>query len=88
MVISLSEVVVLCRSSGIPTRSLRVALVVGSILNLINQGDALISSASFNWWKIVLTYIVPYCVATYGAVSFRLATLRGSERRANTPPTA
>lgn len=48
-------------------RSLVVMLVVGSILNVINQGDALWSAVPINWWKLALTYCVPFCVATYGA---------------------
>ncbi len=55
-----------------PTRSLVVALVVGTILNLINQGDALFGDAHLNLAKLILTYAVPYFVATYGAVSYRL----------------
>lgn len=67
-----------CVSDGIPRRSLIVALVVGTILNLINQGDALIDGAGLNFTKILLTYAVPYCVATYGAVSYRLACPPGT----------
>lgn len=59
-------------SDGIPRRSFYAALVVGTILNLINQGDALLGAASVNWMKIVLTYFVPYAVSTYGAVSYLL----------------
>lgn len=59
-------------TDGVPIRSLYVAFVVGTLLNLINQGDALWSAGSINWIKIVLTYIVPYGVCTYGAVSFRM----------------
>ena len=55
-----------------PRRSLWVALVVGTVLNLINQGDALFGGGPVNLAKLALTYVVPYCVATYGAVSFRL----------------
>ena len=56
-------------SDGIPQRSFYAALVVGTILNVINQGDALLGTAPVNWFKIVLTYCVPYVVCTYGAVS-------------------
>lgn len=59
-------------SEGVPQRSFWVALVVGTILNLINQGDTLVSGRPLDVVKLVLTYIVPYFVATYGAVSFRL----------------
>ena len=60
-------------SDGIPRRSFFIALVVGTILNLINQGDALFGPAHINWIKIWLTYFVPYAVSTYGAVSYRLS---------------
>ena len=56
-------------SNGVPRQSLYVAIVVGTILNLINQGDALLGAASINWFKIALTYCVPYLVCTYGAMT-------------------
>jgi hypothetical protein len=59
-------------SEGIPKRSALVAVVVGTILNLINQGDALLGHRPVDLVKVVLTFLVPYCVATYGAVSYRL----------------
>jgi hypothetical protein len=69
-----------CVSDGIPRRSFVVALVVGTILNLINQGDTLVGGGTVNWAKIALTFAVPYCVATYGAVSFRIGMTSRSER--------
>jgi hypothetical protein len=63
-------------SDGVPRRSFTVAIVVGTILNLINQGDALFTGASLDLVKLMLTYLVPYCVSTYGAVSYRMHTLR------------
>jgi len=82
----------LCFSDGIPRSSLGVALIVGSILNLINQGDALLGLHPFNPIKAGLTYMVPFCVATYGAVSYRLATRRLREAvpmtEAPAPPTS
>jgi hypothetical protein len=52
-------------------RSLLTALVVGTALVLINQGGILLSGvlpASLAW-QIPLTYAVPFCVATWGALS-------------------
>ena len=69
----------ICRcafSDGVPRRSFFVALVVGTVLNLINQGDVLLGATPINWLKIILTYIVPYAVCTYGAVSFQLRKTR------------
>jgi hypothetical protein len=65
-----------CVADAVPRRSLGIALIVGTILNLINQGDALIAAHPPNFAKLLPTYLVPYCVATYGAVSYRLAQHR------------
>ena len=51
-------------------RSLLTGLVVGSILTAINQGNIVLNGefpASL-FWKIPLTYSVPFCVATWGAL--------------------
>ena len=57
-------------------RSLYVALIVGSLLTALNQGDVLLNQGVSGAlvWKIPLTYAVPFCVATYGA----LANARGA----------
>jgi hypothetical protein len=65
-----------CVTEGVPRRSFFVALLVGTILNLINQGDALFGGGYLNFTKIILTFVVPYCVATYGAVSYRMGAAR------------
>ena len=65
---------------GIVRRSLILAAIVGTILNTINQGDALFAGASLVVWKIALTYCVPYCVSTYGAVTARLDMMKRSAR--------
>jgi hypothetical protein len=59
-------------ADGVPRRSFGVAIVVGTILNAINQGDAILAGGALSWAKIALTYVVPYCVSTYGAVSVQL----------------
>lgn len=63
----------LAMSEGIPQRSLVVSLVVGTILAAINQGDVILAGEMPNLFKIGLTYLVPYGVATYGAVSAKQA---------------
>jgi hypothetical protein len=51
-------------------RALRVALVVGTVLALINHFDRLLSGTldTEAWIKIALTYLVPYAVSTHAAV--------------------
>lgn len=46
------------------------AIFVGSVLTAINQGNVLLDSRFPGelWWKIPLTYSVPYCVATWAAL--------------------
>jgi hypothetical protein len=77
----LSQIYRFCVSDGVPRRSFIVALIVGTILNLINQGDALFGDGHLNLTKIILTYAVPYCVATFGAVSYRLSLSPNVRRR-------
>jgi hypothetical protein len=51
-------------------RSLITALVVGTLLVAIYQGTVLLEGqfpASL-YWKIPLTYAVPFCVASWGAL--------------------
>ena len=48
-------------------RSLLVALAIGTILNLINQGPELWSGQPLVLWKLALTYVVPFLVASYGS---------------------
>jgi hypothetical protein len=80
---SIASLTRICRfalSDGVPRRSLTVALIVGTILNLINQGDALVTGMPIHVAKLLLTYMVPYCVSTYGALSYRLHAARGAAR--------
>lgn len=69
-------------TGGVPRRAFGVAVVVGILLNLINQGDALLGHGRVDWLKLVLTFMVPYGVATYGAVSTQLPAMR----RGSPPP--
>lgn len=55
--------------------SVKVALVVGSILGLINYGDRIFLRGDMHildWIKLAVTYCVPYCVATYGAARYAM----------------
>ncbi|MBL1262608.1 hypothetical protein [Candidatus Methylomicrobium oryzae] len=61
---------------GIYRRSFRVALVVGTLLNLINQPQPLLgllwgdfrALEHLDAGKALLTYCVPFLVATYSAL--------------------
>lgn len=65
-------------SRRIAMNALRIALVVGTVLNLVNQGETLLAGASVSWTHLLLNYAVPYCVASYSAARNEL-TKRGDE---------
>jgi hypothetical protein len=62
---------------GVYRRSIKIALVVSTLLNLINQPNLLMAIwalnqnqlMNVNWVKVILTYSVPFFVSFYGAVS-------------------
>ena len=54
---------------GVPLMAFKTSLIVGTILIAINHGDLILSQQYPPAWKIMLTYAVPYCVSTWGAVS-------------------
>ena len=59
-------------------RSIIVAAIVGTVLTAINQGNVIIAGdfpASL-YWKVPLTYCVPFCVATTGAILNARSTVR------------
>jgi short subunit fatty acids transporter len=68
------------RRRDVVRRALRVAAVVGTLLCLINHGDRLLTGAlgARELLKIALTYLVPYAVSTYAAVS----AIRAEQERA------
>lgn len=51
-------------------RGLKVGLIVGTILTVINYGDVILYGQidQSAYWKIPLTYLVPFCVSTYAGV--------------------
>ena len=58
------------------SRSVRVGLVVGTLLAVINHGDRLLSADvdSNMLLKIILTYLVPFSVSTWASVQTARAT--------------
>jgi hypothetical protein len=49
--------------------AIRVSLLVGTVLNLVNQGPALVAHTGISWPKVAMNYLVPFCVATYSAAA-------------------
>jgi len=57
-------------SNEVAVTALRLALVVGTILALINHGAEILQGTltKGNIYQIALTYLVPYFVSTYSSV--------------------
>ena len=61
---------------GTPKKAFLTALVVGTILTIINHGDTIIFGDFPPMTKVILTYCVPFCVTTWGSTLGKLSTLR------------
>jgi hypothetical protein len=65
-----------CRDWEAMRRTIAIALVVGTILTLINQGDR-IAAGEIDLvvgLKIAANYVVPWCVSSIGYISARRAS--------------
>lgn len=71
----MKEWIGLALSRSVLERSLRVSLIVGTLIGLINYSDKFLASglSPRDWLKIVVTYLVPFAVSNYAAVSAILA---------------
>lgn len=67
----MSSVIALCFSRTVIRRAAYSALVVGSILIIINHSDVLMRGefGYFRLFQMVLTMIVPYIVSTVSSVT-------------------
>lgn len=64
--------------------ALRISLVVGTMLNLINQGERVWAGGALSWPHIMLNFAVPFCVAVFsGGRSAWLQHKRTAYREAN-----
>ncbi len=60
-------------------RTIKIALVVGTILTAINQGDVILGGhATFvTWIKTALNYCVPFVVSNLGLLAGKRAEKKG-----------
>lgn len=62
-------------------RTVRIALVVGTILTLINQLDVFVrgDATALTWVKVGLNFVVPFCVSNLGVLAGTKTASRGAE---------
>jgi hypothetical protein len=58
----------------IVVNALRVSLLIGTILNAINNGETLVTGGDLPWLKVLMNYLVPYCVASYSGAKALMIT--------------
>ena len=76
---------VMCDKSKM-IQAVKIAIVVGTILNIINQGNYLfnLNFDKMNFFKLTLTYFVPFFVSTYTAFSIGLQIRIGDKATIST----
>ncbi len=74
---------------GILLRCVGIAVLVGTILNAIAQGDYVLAGEPIVWWKVAMTYCVPFCVSLLGAAVSQREHMKLAESAiAEAPPRA
>ena len=73
------EAIAYCLRRDHLRRTLRIALVVGAILTLINQGNVIVAgdATTLTWVKTGLNFCVPFIVSNLGLLTGRRAEDRG-----------
>ena len=66
-------------SRHIVINALKVSVVVGSVLNLVNQGENLLHGGTISWLHLLLNYLVPYCVSSYSAAKNEIELRESNE---------
>ena len=73
----LAEALRICRQPDHLRRTVRIALVVGTILTAINQLDVILRSdaTALTWVKCALNYVVPFVVSNLGLLAGKSAEM-------------
>jgi hypothetical protein len=76
---SVAQALSICMRREHLRRTLRIALVVGLILTLINQADVIIrgDATGLTWIKIALNFCVPFVVSNLGLLAGKRAEAPG-----------
>lgn len=72
-------------SRHIVINAFKIAVVVGSVLNLVNQGENILHGGTISWLNLSLNYLVPYCVSSYSAAKNEIELKESNECRFTQP---
>lgn len=81
------EAVIVCCQRVVLRRTLRIALVVGTILSAVNQGGVLLGgqASGMTWLRVAANYVIPFCVSNAGVLSATRAPA-GHQTLTDPPP--
>jgi hypothetical protein len=65
--------------------ALRVAAVVGTLLNVVNNGPLWWAQSPVSLWRVALNYLVPFLVASYSAARQEQRRLDGRSGNVSHP---
>lgn len=57
--------------------ALKVSMVVGTVLKVVNNGDHFWMNHPMNLWQALLNFVVPLCVSSYSAARNQVQIARG-----------
>lgn len=57
--------------------AVKVTMVVGTVLNVINNGEQFWTHRTMNLWQAALNFVVPFCVSSYSAARNEAQRARG-----------
>lgn len=65
------EAVAVCCQQVVLRRTVRIALLVGTILSAINQGGVIVGgdASGVTWLRVAANYVIPFCVSNAGVLS-------------------
>lgn len=72
------SVLALMFSRRIAWAALKVSLVVGTVLNVINNGQQFWTHHTVNGWQVAMNFVVPFCVSSYSAARNEVQRAKGS----------
>lgn len=67
-------------SRGSLSKCVPIALLVGTILSLVNQGSVIAGgdATTATWVRVLINYLVPFCVSSAGFFSGQRTTWRAT----------
>jgi len=80
---SFTDIFKLAFQASIVTRAVTIALIVGTLLTIINQWEVFKTPELFDYIKASLTYATPFCVAMISATLSKLDHLREQKNEHN-----